>query len=834
MSSPWKIKLPPQLFGQKSNTNEDSHEGGGAADNYHHHHHDDYNNNNNNNSNHQHYYYSQGSAEEQPLSPPPPPQPLPPPRASSSSWNNNNNHNPQLQPQQQPQLLATPLIVVPRTSSLQQPHIPSSPPPPRTSSSFSPPASPQQPPLRSPSPSPYPAPQVLTPQPQLQPSRRSWSPDSSAHGSSRSSLPSPPPPTPIHPPNQTAPVFLTTMQQQQQFHPAIPATAAAPLTANNPNNHMIHHTATQPFLGADPAALQVASRDTLFARNGYQLKPFDLVLFLGNDPVAKFIKNVQLNKVVPDLVRPFHNLWTHSGMLIDSSVLPLPFLVPGKLYLYESVFSGTVVGYTYSRVLPLDDHYDPKRGFHLGPQIRDFEAVVDEGESDVGICPLNPRSRQIIEDKLRREPNFFLDMYVKYKDYGYPLTILPQLAAASDGLHRDMTRLSETFAGAFSSKKEKDAAAKKKETIFCSEMVAEIYKSFALPSFINLKANEFTPLEVEVAPEFDGLVFYAKENKVKLLANGCHVPKDRKTTHFQNLVSTLLQLPNWVDVPPGGGIPPNTEPIGTDHKGRLVYIARVRIGTSIQNGMLLGAAPDGTDLSDEAAAIAEEERYANQNGGGAANAYQKIGSAFRGAMASFVPSSSSAAAAAPAEQEQQQQPQQQKGFRAGSVTNLFGGLVRGGGGPSAPATSQPATPPPPPAAAPAVDPSYPRIPYNSRSLPIKYGHTLLGSTRGLRFVPCLPGGRIPPNPLRAGVEEDPSQFLYVARVLLERQKLAGINIGWTPVQLAEGAVVDWHNLGQGRTVAVGKCGEHLGGALFAIGGREVVVRDHFDVLCFQT
>ncbi|KAJ3229310.1 hypothetical protein HDU77_001630, partial [Chytriomyces hyalinus] len=78
----------------------------------------------------------------------------------------------------------------------------------------------------------------------------------------------------------------------------------------------------------------------------YTLKPLDAVLFAGNDPVATFIKRITLHEVVPRIDRPFHELWTHAGILVDKTVLPLPFLEDGKMYLYESVFSGTVVGYT--------------------------------------------------------------------------------------------------------------------------------------------------------------------------------------------------------------------------------------------------------------------------------------------------------------------------------------------------------------------------------------------------------------------------------------------------------------------------------------------------------
>ena len=97
--------------------------------------------------------------------------------------------------------------------------------------------------------------------------------------------------------------------------------------------------------------------------------------------------------------------------------MPLPFLEEGKLYLYESIFSGQVLGYVYSKVLPVD-HDVPEGGNHLGPQIRDFEAVCKEVDSDVGISPLNEADRKKVYDILKKNPNFFLDFYNKYHDYG--------------------------------------------------------------------------------------------------------------------------------------------------------------------------------------------------------------------------------------------------------------------------------------------------------------------------------------------------------------------------------------------------------------------------------
>ena len=42
------------------------------------------------------------------------------------------------------------------------------------------------------------------------------------------------------------------------------------------------------------------------------------------------------------------------GIILNKTVLPLDCLEQDKLYIYESIFTGTVLGYTYSRVFPVD------------------------------------------------------------------------------------------------------------------------------------------------------------------------------------------------------------------------------------------------------------------------------------------------------------------------------------------------------------------------------------------------------------------------------------------------------------------------------------------------
>ncbi|KAJ3194553.1 hypothetical protein HDU82_002424 [Entophlyctis luteolus] len=294
------------------------------------------------------------------------------------------------------------------------------------------------------------------------------------------------------------------------------------------------------------------------------LQPLDAVLFAGSDPVANFIKKVELHEVVPRIERPFHELWTHAGILVDKSVLPLDCLEEGKLYLYESVFSGRVAGYVYSNVLPVDHPVAPG-GFHLGPQIRDFAAVVAEGDADVGICPLTGPQREYLNAELQKNPNLILNLYNEYKEFGYPITnILPVLASASKSLYEDLDYFNKIGSEFF-------PHPQKKKVVFCSELVSIIYREIGLDSFRKALPNTFTPLAVEVVDEFGSTVYYAKENKQQA----------QRALHSQSFHKY------WVAVGPSGGVPANAEQAGVDLDGAKVYISRVKIGSSYRIGKII-------------------------------------------------------------------------------------------------------------------------------------------------------------------------------------------------------------------------------------------------------
>ncbi|KAJ3226287.1 hypothetical protein HDU81_007383 [Chytriomyces hyalinus] len=230
----------------------------------------------------------------------------------------------------------------------------------------------------------------------------------------------------------------------------------------------------------------------------YVLRPLDIVLFEGDasDPVSAFIKSVTLHGVIPNLKSPFHRVWTHSGILVDKTVLPLPCLEDGKIYIYESGFSGEIYPvFLYSRVLPVD-HVVAKRGHHLGPQIRDFSAVVAEGTMTVAVAPLTDDFRQLALEKLKQNlpiPN-----------------ILPAIAAAEDKVYKQLQSFKRSVSTIIP-----QAAVNVKPEIFCSELVAIIFQRMGLPSFTETNADQMTPVSLEACPEFGGRIYYPKEFRTK-------------------------------------------------------------------------------------------------------------------------------------------------------------------------------------------------------------------------------------------------------------------------------------------------------------------------------
>lgn len=187
----------------------------------------------------------------------------------------------------------------------------------------------------------------------------------------------------------------------------------------------------------------------------YNIKPFDIICFRGNDFVSNIISNVEK--------RNFGNgEWTHVGIVLTRDVLKFKGK-DNKFYIWESTMSGKIgdgVNNIYNKG-------------HFGVQIRDLDSVI-EGylkvkKTKIGWCKLinNPldkkenESNKIYNDRISNIKHIIRKFYYKNKNnkYDYTLktflkTLFPRLSKIkiiNKILHTD-------------------------DKYFCSELVAEIYK----------------------------------------------------------------------------------------------------------------------------------------------------------------------------------------------------------------------------------------------------------------------------------------------------------------------------------------------------------------------
>ncbi|KAJ3307262.1 hypothetical protein HDV03_001747 [Kappamyces sp. JEL0829] len=307
-----------------------------------------------------------------------------------------------------------------------------------------------------------------------------------------------------------------------------------------------------------------------------QVQPFDLILFRGDDAVGKMISKIEGKHVAKTERKRFGILWTHAGVIVDKTVLPLDCLEEGKLYVYESILTGTVLGvYPYSLVNSQDHPVENiKTQSYAGPQLREFVAVVTESAGDVGIARLADGYRTAVyAEGLQKVQKTMLELHAKYFDYGYPFGIFQQVGAASDKVYRfnqtmkkfgkdtaKFTKLAAEVTVEFSRKvvgvlkqTETDSIVvtekvtvteqtgdddefiigqdqpdgsspvvyEKKTTkaVFCSQFAAIIFAAIGLPGFEHSQAGKFTPLELDAMDCFEQENYFVRYNGQLLLGS---------------------------------------------------------------------------------------------------------------------------------------------------------------------------------------------------------------------------------------------------------------------------------------------------------------------------
>jgi hypothetical protein len=220
------------------------------------------------------------------------------------------------------------------------------------------------------------------------------------------------------------------------------------------------------------------------------IQPLDLILFRGMDPVSKaicFMQNKKLGR----------GDFSHAGMAVTREALDLPFLEPGRVYVWESTLSAPE-GF-WARFTDKVPDVETK-GLRFGVQLRDLELVIAGYSSSggkVAWCAYRG-PRPPLEDVRRH----LLDLHAEYGDARYAVghlkvlsVVFPALRPIGGHIDRAHDRLARVaLERARKQKPVKDAD----HHVFCSEWVARVYKRLGLD---DLTGVDFDPkLATPVGP----------------------------------------------------------------------------------------------------------------------------------------------------------------------------------------------------------------------------------------------------------------------------------------------------------------------------------------------
>lgn len=199
------------------------------------------------------------------------------------------------------------------------------------------------------------------------------------------------------------------------------------------------------------------------------MQPLDLIFFRGTDVVSNTISALEA-KILGS------GEFTHVGILINSDLMPwIPDLTPGKWYIWESVVSIPLAGFTDE----IPDVRTGKGGY--GVQIRDLDAVIKKYSGVVVHGALKSHLRRDFSAKKLKK------LYRKYGMQKYDANCLSLFGAMIPKL-RPL----------------RDALVVEKGHLFCSELVATIYRGLRiLPK--STDPRNFVPMHLVELTEIDFL-----------------------------------------------------------------------------------------------------------------------------------------------------------------------------------------------------------------------------------------------------------------------------------------------------------------------------------------
>lgn len=219
------------------------------------------------------------------------------------------------------------------------------------------------------------------------------------------------------------------------------------------------------------------------------IQPLDLILFRGIDPVSHAICFLE--------ARIFgHGDFSHAGVAVTREALDLPFLEPGKVYVWESTLSAPA-GFLAHFTDKVPDRETP--GVRFGVQIRDLELVIpgySAGGGKVAWCAYRGARPPIEETRAH-----LLALHEEYGHAPYTANLLEVFAVVFPALRpiRDRFDLAEDRVAHFMNhvleKARRHARLVDAEHhMFCSEWAALVYKRVGLTR-ADLDPRAIAPVE---------------------------------------------------------------------------------------------------------------------------------------------------------------------------------------------------------------------------------------------------------------------------------------------------------------------------------------------------
>jgi hypothetical protein len=193
----------------------------------------------------------------------------------------------------------------------------------------------------------------------------------------------------------------------------------------------------------------------------YFIKPLDLVMFKGGDFVSDFIRFLEKSKNKNIHNKKYYDLecdaFSHVGIVVNDEILNDPRIKPGKLYIWESTMSGKLS----------DGVYNIDEKSYLGVQLRDLDEVVKayslDKDTDIAFCSLKDSVLSHYKNEyaalLKQR---FTTLFIRYNGVRYDANLY--------------SLSSSIFTCLRSKRDEVEDACNSEEWLFCSELVAIIYR----------------------------------------------------------------------------------------------------------------------------------------------------------------------------------------------------------------------------------------------------------------------------------------------------------------------------------------------------------------------